>query len=149
MQICLCPRGRESLFLPVLWKSYDQTPFGLQVRFPRDSGPLWDPKGWEVTWGSEPSPQWENYPVLFSSPVESPEQNVGLILCDWHFPPAVFPPYEVSSLSLSMRCLPLVGSVFIFAVCRTASCDFGALTGRNEHTLPTLPPWTRSNRYIL
>ena len=36
-RFCLCPPRWESLFPPVLWKSYDQTPLAFKVRFPRDS----------------------------------------------------------------------------------------------------------------
>ena len=36
-RFCLCPPRWESLFPPVLWKFYDQTPLTFQVRFPRDS----------------------------------------------------------------------------------------------------------------
>ena len=36
-RFCLCPPRQESLFPPVLWKFYDQTPLTFQVRFPRDS----------------------------------------------------------------------------------------------------------------
>ena len=36
-RFCLCPPRWESLFPPVLWKSYSQTPLAFKVRFARDS----------------------------------------------------------------------------------------------------------------
>ena len=36
-RFCLCPPRVVSLFSPVLWKSWNQIPLALKVRFPRDS----------------------------------------------------------------------------------------------------------------
>ena len=51
----------SSLFPPVLWKSYDQSPMAFKVRFPGDSHSLYQiPRPGSLTWVSEPSPQWEH-----------------------------------------------------------------------------------------
>ena len=47
---------------PVLWKSYDQIPLAFKVRFPGDSQFFCQvPRLGSLTWGSEPSQQWENF----------------------------------------------------------------------------------------
>ena len=52
----------QSLCHPVLWKSYNQIPLALKVRFPRDSQTLCQiPRLRSLTRGSEPSQQWENF----------------------------------------------------------------------------------------
>ena len=52
----------QSLCHPVLWKSYNQIPLALKVRFPRDSQSLCQiPRLRSLTQGSEPSQQWENF----------------------------------------------------------------------------------------
>ena len=46
---------------PVLWKSYNQILLAFKVRFPGNSQSLgWIPRLGSLTWGSEPSQQWEN-----------------------------------------------------------------------------------------
>ena len=41
VRLCLCPPRVESLFPPVLWKYYNQSPVAFKVRFPGDSQPLY------------------------------------------------------------------------------------------------------------
>ena len=58
----LCPSRLESLFPPVLWKSYNQIPLAFKVRFPGDSESLYQIPGLgSLTWGSETSQQCENF----------------------------------------------------------------------------------------
>ena len=60
-RFCLCPPRLESLFPPVPWKSYNQTPLAFKVRFPGDPQSLCQiPRLGSLTWASEPSQQWEN-----------------------------------------------------------------------------------------
>ena len=60
-KFCLCSLRLESLFAPVVWKSYNQIPLVFKVRFPGDSQSLCQiPRLGSLTWASEPSPQWEN-----------------------------------------------------------------------------------------
>ena len=64
-RFCLCPPRLESLFPSVLWKSYNQIPLAFKARFSGDSQPLCQIPGLErLTWGSEPSQQWENFFVI-------------------------------------------------------------------------------------
>ena len=59
---CLCPLRLESLFPLVLWKSYNQIPLAFKVRFPGDAQFFCRiPSLGSLTWGSEPSQQWENF----------------------------------------------------------------------------------------
>ena len=55
-KICLCPPILESLFTPVLCKSYNQIPLAFKARFHGDSQSLcWIPMLGSLTWGSETS----------------------------------------------------------------------------------------------
>ena len=61
-RFCLCPPRLESLFPLVLWKSYNQIPLGFKVRFLENSQSLCCIlRPGSLTWGSEPSQQWENF----------------------------------------------------------------------------------------
>ena len=58
VRLCLCPPRVESLFPPVLWKYYNQSPVAFKVRFPGDSQPLYQiPRLGSLMWGSELSQQ--------------------------------------------------------------------------------------------
>ena len=60
----LCPPRVEPLFSPwkVLGKSCNQILLALKVRFLKDSYSLCQiPRQGNLTWGSEPSQQWENF----------------------------------------------------------------------------------------
>ena len=46
-KFCLCPPRLESLFPPVLWKSYNQIALALNARFPGNS------PGWEAWYGAQ------------------------------------------------------------------------------------------------
>ena len=94
------------------------------------------PRQRSLLWGSEPSQQEESF---FSFIVPQfwghlSRSNEIWFYCDCA-PPTIFPTrwgfffvfrHGVSSCG-GFQCSPARG-------CRTASCDFGALTGRNEHT---------------
>ena len=61
-RFCLHPPRLESLFPPVLWKSYNQIPLVFKAKFPSGSQYLcWIPKLRILMWGSEPSQLWENF----------------------------------------------------------------------------------------
>ena len=47
-RFCLCPPRVESLFPPVLQKSYNQISLAFKVRFPGDSSSLCQIPGWEA-----------------------------------------------------------------------------------------------------
>ena len=111
-RFCLCPPGVEPLFPPVLWKSCNQIP---------------------LMWGLEPSQQWETiFGIIVLQFVGHPPSGFGIwFYCD----------YAPSPISLKLLlCLWTWVSFFgrflhsPVTVCSTASCDFGALTGRDEHT---------------
>ena len=52
----------ETLFPPLLWKSWNQIPLAFKVKFPGDSQSICCiPRLGSLTWGSEPSQQWENF----------------------------------------------------------------------------------------
>ena len=78
----LCPLLLESLLPPVLWKTYNQIPLALKARFPGDSQFLcWIPRLRILTWGSEPSQQYENFFKYYCSPVcGSPTQQVWVLI---------------------------------------------------------------------
>ena len=53
-RFCLCPPRLDSLFPPVLWKSYNQIPLTCKGRFPRDSQSLCGiPSLGSLMWGLE------------------------------------------------------------------------------------------------
>ena len=57
-KFCLCSLRLESLFAPVVWKSYNQIPLVFKVRFPGDSQSLCQiPRLGSLMWSSEPSQQ--------------------------------------------------------------------------------------------
>ena len=68
-RFCLCTPRLESLFSPVLWKSYNKIPLAFKVRFPGDPQSLcWIPRLGSLIRCSEPSQWWENFfGIMFSS----------------------------------------------------------------------------------
>ena len=57
-KFCLCSLRLESLFAPVVWKSYNQIPLVFKVRFPRNSQSFCQiPRLGSLMWSSEPSQQ--------------------------------------------------------------------------------------------
>ena len=62
MQGFVCAFQGWSLFAPILWKSYSQILLSFKAKFPGDSQSLcWIRSLGSLTWGSEPSQQWENF----------------------------------------------------------------------------------------
>ena len=68
-RFCFYPPRLESLFSPVLWKSYNQILLVFKVRFPGDPQSLcWIPRLGSLIRCSEPSQWWENFfGIMFSS----------------------------------------------------------------------------------
>ena len=91
---CWCAPRLESLFPPVLWKSYNQIPLALKARFPGDSQSQCQiPRLGSLMWGSEPSQQWE-----YCSPVcGSPTWQVWDLSLSW-----LCPSYHFTAASLSL-----------------------------------------------
>ena len=89
--------SKMSLFHPDLWKSYNKILLAIKARFPGDSQSLCKiPWMGSLTWGSEPSQQWESffgiivlqsvgleYGVLFYWNCAPPTISLWLILCLW------------------------------------------------------------------
>ena len=97
-RFCLYPPRLESLCYPVLWKSYNQIPLALKVRFPRDSQFLCQiPKLGSLTRGSEPSQQWENFFAIIALQfVGCPPARYGI----WFY--LVAPLHHLIAASLSL-----------------------------------------------
>ena len=91
---CWCAPRLESLFPPVLWKSYNQIPLALKARFPGDSQSQCQiSRLGSLMWGSEPSQQWE-----YCSPVcGSPTWQVWDLSLSW-----LCPSYHFTAASLSL-----------------------------------------------
>ena len=61
-RLCVCSPRVESLFSSVLWKSCNQILLAFKVSFSGDSYSCCQtPRLGNLTWGSEPSLQWENF----------------------------------------------------------------------------------------
>ena len=133
-RFCLYPPRLESVFLPVLWRSYSQIPLGFKARFPGDSQSLYQiPRLGSLLWSSEHSQQWENLfgLLLFSSLWVTHLVGMGfdfiisepllLSCCSFFF---VFGP--VVSFYGGFQCPPVNG-------CSADSCNFGALAGGDEY----------------
>ena len=126
-KFCLCPPRLESLFPPVLWKSYNQIPLALKARFPGDSQSLCQiPRLGSLTWGSEPSQQWENFfGVIFLQSVGHPPGRYGVWFYHDCAPPTITP---WLLLCLWRGIFFLVGSsVLPWMIVWTASCSFCVL----------------------
>ena len=116
----LCPPRLESLFPLVLCKSCNQIPLAFKVRFPRPG---------TLMWGSEPVQQWENFFGIILQFVDHPPGGHGILFyCDCA-------PPTVSLQQLLCGCgISFDGFHYPpFNGCSIASCDFGVLTGEDEH----------------
>ena len=130
--LCVCPPRVESLFPPVLLKSYNQIPVGFKVWFSRNSSSCCrTPRLGSLTWGSEPSLQWvdfcgvsvlqfvshprSSYGIWFYCHCAPPAVSLWLLLCLWMW--GIF--------FGEFRCLP-------FDDCSAVSCDTGALARGSE-----------------
>ena len=136
-RFCLCPPRVESLFPPVLWKSWNQIPLAGKVRFSGDSQSLCQIlRLGSLMWGPESSQQWgsggTSLVLLFSRLWVTHLVGMGFdfILfaplqpsCCWFF----FVFGHRVSFSGGFQHPPVDG-------CFTTSCDFGALAGEDERT---------------
>ena len=130
--LCVCPPRVESLFPPVLPKSYNQIPLAFQVWFPRNSSSRCQvPRLGNLTCGSERSLQWVDFcGISVLQSVSHPPSSYGVwFYCD-SAPPTV-------SLWL-LLCLCMWGIFFgelqCFPVddCSAVSCDSGILERGSE-----------------
>ena len=132
--LCVCPPGVESLFPPVLSKSYNQIPLGFKVWFSRNSSSLCrTPRLGSLTWGSGPSLPWvdfcgirvlqsvshpsSSYGIWFYCDCTPPTISLWLLLCLWMW----------GTLSGELQCPPVDD-------CPAASHDSGILTRGSEST---------------
>ena len=96
----VCALQEWTLFSPILWKSCNQIPLAFKVRFSGDSFSCCQtPTLGSLTWGSEPSLQWEkfcviiylqfmssppgDYVILFYHDCTPPTISLQLLLCLW------------------------------------------------------------------
>ena len=132
--LCVCPPRVESLFPPVLLKSYNQIPLGFKVWFYRNSSTRFQtPRLESLMWGSEPSVQWVDFcGISVLQSVSHPPSSYGI----WFY-------CDCASLTISLwllLCLWMWGIFFgefqCLPVddCRAASCDSGVLTRGSEST---------------
>ena len=91
-RFCLCPLRLESLFPSVLWKFYNQILRGFKIRFPGDSQCLCQmPRPRNLTWGLEPSQQWENFfGIIVLQFVDHPPGGYGTWFYHDCAPPTIF-----------------------------------------------------------
>ena len=132
--LCVCPPRVESLFLPVLWKSWNQIPLAFKVWFCRKSSfRCQTPRLGSLTWGSERSLQWvdfcginvlqsvshqpSGYGIWFYCDFAPPTVSLWLLLCLWMW--GIF--------FGEFQCLPV-------SDCPAATCDSGILTWGSEST---------------
>ena len=130
LHVCLCPPKVKSLFPPVPWKSCHQTLLAFKARFPGDSQSLCQiPRLGSLTWCLKLS-QWENFfGVIVLQPVGHPLSDYGIWFYRDCAPPAISLHLLVFEHGVSfLRGFyhpPVDGG-------STASCDFGALAGRDK-----------------
>ena len=132
--LCVCPPSVESLFPPVLSKSWNQIPLAFEVWFSRNSSSCcWAPRLGSLTWGSEPSLQLVDLcGISVLQLVSHPPSSYGIwFYCDcapltislWH-------PLYLWMWGIffgEFQCL-LVDD------CSAVSCDSGALARGSETT---------------
>ena len=132
-KFCLCPPWLESLFPPVLWKSYNKIPLVLKARFPGDSQSLCHiPRLLSLTWCSKPSQQCKNFDLTILQSMGHLPSEYGIWFYHDFTPPTV-------SLWV-LLCLWMWDILFFFfffggfwpppvSGCSTASCSLGRLAG--------------------
>ena len=128
-RVCLCLPRLESLFPPFLWQSHNQILLVFKVRFPGDSQALCRVPGLgSLMWGSKPSQYWENvFVIIVLQFVGHPLGKYEIWFYHGSAPPTI-------SLQL-LLCLWMWGRFQCPSVdgCSTASFDFDALPGGDEH----------------
>ena len=132
--LCVCPPRVESLFPPVLSKSYSQIPLAFKVWFSRNScSHCWTSRLGSLTWGSERSLQWVDfYGTSVLQFVSHPPSSYGIwFYCDC--PPPTISLWFLLCLCMwgiifgEFQCLPVND-------CSAVSCDSGVLTRGSERT---------------
>ena len=130
MQGFVCAIQNWNLFPPVLWKSCNQILLVFLVRFPGGSQSLCRiPRLGSLMWDSEPSQQWENF--FFIIVVQFMGHPTG--------------GYGFDFIMIVPLLLSCCGFFFVFG-CTVPfldgfqrppvdGCDFGAITGGDEHNL--------------
>ena len=136
VQNFVCTLKDWSLCFPSeLWKGYNRIPLAHKARFPGDSQSLCQiPRLGSLMQGSEPSQQCENFiSIIVPQSVHHPPGGFGIFILSW-----LLPSYRLaatSSLSLDVGYLSFGGFQHApVAGCSPARCNFGALTGGDEHT---------------
>ena len=151
-KFCLCPPRLECLFPSVLWKAYNQIPLALKAKFPGDSQSLCIiPRLGGLTWGSELSQQWDNFfGIIVLQLVVTQQMGMG-------FDFIVIEPFLSCCLAAASSLSLDIGYLFFVRFqcpavdgCSTASCNFGALSGGDEHTsfYSTIFNWTLEGRLL-
>ena len=130
----VCPSRVESLFPPVLSKSWNQIPLAFKVWFSRNSSSRCQiPRLGRLTCGSEPSLQWvdfcgisvlqfvshppSSYGIWFYCDSAPPTVSFWLLLCLWMW--GIF--------FGEFQCLPVDD-------CSAVSCDSGVLVRGSDST---------------
>ena len=138
----LCPPRLESLFPPVLQKSYNWIPLAFKVRFPGDSQSFCHiPRLERLMWGSEHSQQREKFfGITFLQFIG--QQVWGLLLS------RLCPSSSItasSSSSLEMEYLFSLGSCVLLSMIVQQLVEILRLSQEKMGTCPFSPPcWTRS-----
>ena len=141
--LCVCPPRVESLFPPVLSKSFNQIPLAFKVWFSRNSSfCCWIPRLGSLTWGSETSLQWVDFcAISVRQSVSHPPSSYGFWFC-WDCAPPTISLWLLLCLWMwgiffrEFQCLPVID-------CPAACCDSGVLTRGSESTsfyFPILVP---------
>ena len=135
---CWCAPRPESLFPPVLWKSYNQIPLSFKARFHGGSQSLCRiPRLGSLMWGSEPSQQLDNFAITVLPFVHHPSSGYGIwFYCDGA--PPTIPLWH-------HLCLWTRGIFFWWvpaSSCRGgATCNFAILVFSQEmNACPSTPP---------
>jgi len=117
MKSCVCPSGMESLFLPVLWRSYAQALLAFNAKFSRgSSSQCQTSRCGNLIWGLELSHLWVSLSSLWVAHLV----GMGLlILCRC-------PSYclDVASLSFGVGYLFRYFPVYFVDGCSAVGCNF-------------------------
>ena len=133
VQDFVCALQDWSLFLLILWKSYNQIPLAFKVKFPGDSQPLFGIlRLGSLMWGLEPSQQWENFfGIIILQFCGSPTWLVWDLILLW-----LCPSYCLTVASLLSLVMGSFFGGFLSPPVNgwsTASCNFGALARGDNH----------------
>ena len=103
----VCALQDWSLFPPVIWKFCNQIPLSFKVSFPRDSQSiLWILRLGNLTWGSEPPQQWQNFfGIIVLQSMGHPPDGCGI----WFYPGCTSPTISLQHL----LCFQMWGIFFL------------------------------------